>query len=421
MKSTVRITLFFGLVLMLGLVQNNLGAGGQGQTKSGSGKTDMVIMIDTADNTVFREKIIPLLIKKFPEINFISKLRDSTQQEKTIKAAFTAGESVDIVSYWPTEMRNFTEGNMALDLTPYLNADPQWKNPWGDTIKVGEYDGKIIAVPYGTVYPMILINRDLAAKAGVTVKDQWTWNEFLEACRKIKTAMPDVYPIGVNGEWACWFTRNGLMQVWDNEAELEAFCAGNVPFTDPRVKTVFDNVKSLYDNNYLYPGDGALAATNDQIVSAFVRQRVVMMPYVNSMVSNAKRDTIAGAFDTAILTWPNMGKSSMNYLITNADGYFVMSNTKQPDKAIEVLKYLTGQEIMQLLADNGAVVPVSGIRSSDPDYALYGRDLSLAYPTEVVKASTEIFDYILYHTPANYILYGQQALNELEALREKLK
>jgi ABC-type glycerol-3-phosphate transport system substrate-binding protein len=211
------------------------------------------------------------------------------------------------------------------------------------------------------------------------------------------------------------------MQIWDTEAELNAFCNGNIPFTDPRVKTVFDNIKSLYDNNYFYPGEGALAATNDQIISAFVRQRIAFMPYVNSFVGSLKQDTIAGAFEVEILTWPNMGKPSMNYLITNADGYFIMSNTKQPAKAVEVLKYLTGPEVMQVLADNGTVVPVKGIKSSDPDYALYGRDLALAYPTEVVKTSSEIFDYIMYHTPANYVLYGQQALNELEALRQKLK
>jgi ABC-type glycerol-3-phosphate transport system substrate-binding protein len=422
MKRSVQLLFFLNLALILGLVQNNLSAGGQGQQKSGSGgKTDMVIMIESADNPVFRETIIPMLGKKFPEINFISKLRDPTQQEKVIKAAFAAGESVDIVLYWPTQMQNFTEGNMALDLTPYLNADPQWKNTWGDNINVGEYDGKIIAVPSGTVYPLMLANRELLIKAGVTLKDQWTWNELLEVCRKIKTVSPDVFPLGINYEWACWFIRAGLLQIWDNQAELDAFCNGDIPFTDPRVKTVFDNIKSLYDNNYFYPGEGALTATNDQILSAFVRQRVAIMPYVNLLVANTKRDTIAGAFETAVLTWPNMGKPSMNKLFINSDGYFIMSNTKQPDKAVEVLKYLTGAEVMQVLADSGAVVPVKGIKSSDPDYTLYGRDLVLAYPNEIINTSSEIFDYIIYHTPANYILYGQQALNELEALRKNLK
>jgi ABC-type Fe3+ transport system substrate-binding protein len=97
-----------------------------------------------------------------------------------------------------------------------------------------------------------------------------------------------------------------------------------------------------------------------------------------------------------------------------------MSNTKHPDKAVEVLKYLTSRDVMQIMADAGTVVPIE-VSSTDPDYALYGRDLPLAYPNEVTKTSPEIFDYILYHTPANYLLYGQQALNELEALRQKIK
>jgi ABC-type glycerol-3-phosphate transport system substrate-binding protein len=409
-------------LVLLALARTAMFAGGGGQkTAGGAEKIELVLMVETADNALFTDKIVPMIRAKFPEVNFVSKFRDPTQQEKTVKAAFAVGESIDIQCYWPTEMQNFIPEGIPLDLTPYFNADPAWKNSYGDNLKVGEYNGKILAVPYGTVYPMMLINKDLAAKAGIAIKDQWTWKEFLDVCTKIKSSLPtDVFPIGCNGEWQCWFTRNGFQQIWNNEAELDAFCRGGMPFTDPKVKQVFDNIKYLFDQNYMYPGDGALTATNDQVISAFVRQKIVMMPYVNSIVSQFKKDTLNNAFDIGILTWPNMGTPDMNKLIINSDGYFIMSNTKHPDKAVEVLKYMTSREVMQVLADAGTVVPIA-ISSSDPDYAQYGRDLPLAYPNEVSKTSPEIFDYILYHTPANYILYGQQSLNELEALRQKIK
>jgi ABC-type glycerol-3-phosphate transport system substrate-binding protein len=407
---------FAGLMFLAGCQKKSAAGSGSAQ------KIDMVLMVDSPSQPVWREKVIPLTIQKFPEINFISKVHEDAIVERTVKTAFTAGESVDIVNYWPNHMRNFTDVNMALDLTPYLNADPEWKSTWTDRVlEVGKYDGKYYSVTDGTVYPLFQVNKKLAAAAGVVLKDQWTWEEFLDACKKIQTVTPAVFPVGVQSDWACWFVRNGLMQVWDNETELQAFNNGDIPFTDNRVKKVFDNIKALYDNNYLYPGEGALTVSNDQILAAFAQGKIAMLANVNSVASGTLRDTVAGAFDVEIVSWPNMGKPEMNFLLGGSDGLFITANTKNPDKAVEVLKYLTSQEILQIWVDAGIVVPSEKVTSSDPNYALYGKDAAKVYPSEPIGISAEMFDYIVYSTPANYVLYGQQALTELEALRQAAK
>jgi hypothetical protein len=71
--------------------------------------------------------------------------------------------------------------------------------------------------------------------------------------------------------------------------------------------------------------------------------------------------------------------------------------------------------------DAGTVVPSEKVSSTDPDYALYGKDAAKVYPTEPIGISAEIFDYIVYSTPANYVLHGMEALTELEALRQAAK
>jgi len=306
---------------------------------------------------------------------------------------------------------------MALDLTPYLEKDAEWRNVFlPGALDAGKKDGKYVAIPYGAVYPCLHVNVDILDKAGVTIKDMWTWEEFVDACRKIRAYDPDIFPLGINNEWACWFPRDGFFHVWSNEDELKAFNNGDISFTDPRIKKVFENVKALYDNKYFYPGDGALTATNDQVLSAFARGRIAIMPNVNSLVGSTTKDVVAGAFKTTVIGWPNMGNMDLNYVIGNSDGLFIPSNTKNPEKAVEILKYLTSTEIMQIRADNGEIVPCP-IKSSDPNYSLYGKDVNRMYPTEIIGISPEISDYILYSTPANYILYGDQCINELEALR----
>lgn len=376
---------------------------------------EMVLMIENPEIPVTSD-VVKKVQEKFPDIKFISKTWDQSQIEKSVKTAFAAGEAVDIVQYWPNQMKNFTTSDMALDLTPYLEADQDWKSTWVEgALEVGVFDNKNVAVPFGTVYPLLQVNTELMKKAGVEVKDQWTWDELVDACEKIKENT-DAFPLGVKADNACWFVRNGLMQCWDNQEELDKFNAGEISFTDSRVKEVFDKIKGLYDKSYLYPGEGAVSATQDQITAAFAQGQVAMFANTNNQCGIAK-EAANGAFDVEIISWPNMGKEDMNYLLGGSDGFFITANTKYPDKAVEVLKYLTSTEILQMYADTGNVVPVRGIKSADPDYELYGVDAAKVYPTEPIGISPEMFDYIVYNTPSNYLFYGDTCLDELEALR----
>lgn len=389
-------------------------------TESTSAKTadadmEMVLMIENPEIPVTSD-VLKKVEEKFPDIKFISKTWDQSQIEKSVKTAFAAGEAVDIVQYWPNQMKNFTTSDMALDLTPYLDSDQDWKNTWVEgALEVGVFDNKNVAVPFGTVYPLLQVNTELLKKAGVEVKDQWTWDELVDACVKIKENT-DAFPLGVKADNACWFVRNGLMQCWDNQEELDKFNAGEISFTDSRVKEVFERIKDLYDKSYLYPGEGAVSATQDQITAAFAQGQVAMFANTNNQCGIAK-EAANGAFDVEIISWPNMGKEDMNYLLGGSDGFFITANTKYPDKAVEVLKYLTSTEILQMYADTGNVVPVKGIESADPDYELYGVDAAKVYPTEPIGISPEMFDYIVYNTPSNYLFYGDTCLDELEALR----
>ena len=377
--------------------------------------TEMVIMIENADLEASIEAV-KMLTEDFSEVNLISKPFDQAQIEKTVKSAFAAGEAIDIVRYWPNQMRNFTSSDMALDLTPYLEADPAWKDSFTEgTLEVGNFDGKYVAVPYGTVYPVLQVNKALLEQAGVEIKEQWTWEEFVAACQAIDEKT-DAFPLGIKGDDACWFVRNGLMQVWDNQAELDSFNAGEIPFTDPRVKEVFEKTATLFNNNYVYPGESALTMTLEQVIAAFAKGEVAMFANANSRGALA-RDAVDGAFEIQILSWPNMGNPDLDFILGGSNGFFITSNTKNPDKAVEMLKALTGVAIMQKYADNGAIVPIKGIESKDPDYGLYGVDAAKVYPSEPINISPELFDYIVYNSPANYIFYGDASIDELEALR----
>ncbi len=107
---------------------------------------------------------------------------------KTGEDLFDAGYFADCSDI--AGLKNFTEANKA---------------PWMTK------DGKMFAVPFAAVSHAVYYNKDLFKKAGVTIPT--TWEEYLTACKKLKSA--GITPLA-----------NGLADEWDI---LETFFLGALP------------------------------------------------------------------------------------------------------------------------------------------------------------------------------------------------
>ncbi len=403
------------LLLVVSMVMIFAGCSDKEESKTPE-KISLTLMINDV-NDPSREVIMAKVQEQFPEYNLIIKPWEGSTANQTIKTAFAAGQSLDIVRYWSTYMSDFKGTGIPLDLQAYVDADSNWKNGFVDgALEACVFEGELVSVPTTTVYPLFMVNKDIFEAAGVTIKDSMTWEEFTQVCEDIKS--DTVFPLAINRDWACWFARNGLLQIWDDNATLNAFNAGEIPFTHKNVKLVLDHVTNLYKNDYVYPGgETAISTTGDEALSQFIQGGAAIYPNVNVKASEVTK-AIDGNFEVGIVSWPNMNAhGDMYYSLGAATGLFVMSNTKHPEESIEVLKYLTSLEIDQIRADHGAILPKKGISSNDPNFALYGLDSDRIYPTEIINLSQKIADYIVYNTPSSYIYHGDASIEELEALR----
>lgn len=82
---------------------------------------------------------------------------------------------------------NFTEtlikNNKTVDLKPYIDNNPEWKNALLEqSVEYNTADGKIVMNPtFGDVYIGILYNKELFAEAGIDGFPQ-TWDDMFAAC-----------------------------------------------------------------------------------------------------------------------------------------------------------------------------------------------------------------------------------------------
>lgn len=97
--------------------------------------------------------------------------------------------------FWVPE---FAAAGLLLDLTPFVTAWPDWKYYTGPGKEAVSYDGKVYGVLDTTDVRMLFYNKNVLKAAGIPVPfEPKSWDELLDACRVIKTKLPDVSPIAI--------------------------------------------------------------------------------------------------------------------------------------------------------------------------------------------------------------------------------
>jgi len=283
--------------------------------------------------------------------------------DKVIRVGIASGEPADVYQYWPQAISRFVESGMALDLTPYLEANGGvWKKTFiASALETGKVNGKYYALPLNSNFSLIIANKALFAKAGVAIPEVWNWDEFLSACQKLKKS--GVFPFGnaTDNARADWFYRNGMLSTFKTAGKLEDLIANKIPATDPLWLSVLVKTKALYDDGYMYPGKGAVTVKTDEIKAAFYHGKIAMMAEIAAGASTTIKES---GFETVVLAWPSMSKE--NAVLGGCDGVFIPVNAPHKEEAIELLKAYLGRDIQEIHANAGLPIVNNGVRIKDP-------------------------------------------------------
>ncbi|GGP21523.1 ABC transporter substrate-binding protein [Silvimonas iriomotensis] len=149
-----------------------------------------------------------------------------------------------------------------------------WNETYASTKEASSWNGKQYAMP--TVYYSwgMFYRKDLFQKVGISAEPK-TWDQFIDACKKLKAA--GIAPIAVGGRdaWtlAGWFDYLDLRL--NGNAFHQKLMAGEVPYTDARVKKVYTTWKGLIDDKYFI--DNALSYDLDAAQPFLFQGKAAMM------------------------------------------------------------------------------------------------------------------------------------------------
>lgn len=273
---------------------------------------------------------------------------DFSNAEQVIKTGIASGDPVDVSFFWGTQINAFTESGMAYDLTDALmENDGEWYKTFVKAyIDGGMVDGRYYAVSYQPVIETIFYNADLFKQYNIEVPT--TWDEFLAACEVFK--QNGIYGVGN------WNGQNHQLlqfayQYMANDGTLEDAVNGRLDFTTCEgLAKCLEGWKTVYDNGYWYPGEGALTSTQDQTQAAWYQGKIATLYDAGS---NAGLYETECSFEVGILPFPYVqegGKYAVN-VVTNA--LFIPANAKHPEEAIRFMKYYTSDAGIQEIINSG--------------------------------------------------------------------
>lgn len=208
----------------------------------------------SAENSDSKEKVVLNWLHRYPEeryVNYFQSLADGYMAEHPnvqinvevvgdvamkdkLKVMVGGGEIPDIFYSWPGEFAGqFARNGKVLDLTPYIEADTEWKDSISSVFwdYVDMYDMHV-GVPFRFSLSVMEYNKAIFEECGIEVPE--TFSELKEVCQVLKDHGYIPIAFGDNPNWP---TAHYLTQMFPQYVGSEVYANDCNPatgeWTDP--------------------------------------------------------------------------------------------------------------------------------------------------------------------------------------------
>ncbi len=250
------------------------------------------------------------------------------------------GEMPDVFMVLDSDFEKFTSLGVMKDLDELMDRDGEFHKEdfFTTALNTGRYGGRQYALPYETVPTLMFVNKSLLAKENIPMpKEEWTWEDMYEICRKItkdtdKDGLLDQFGT-YNYSWRDAFYTSGGKLYGDNQDQLT--------FTDSRVLDAVKYIKRLNDLN---KGQSVTQEDFNEGGVAFMPLTFAEYRTYKTYPYRIKKYT---GFQWDCITFP-AGEDGENISKVDALLMGINSRTKHEKLAWEFLKQMTYTEEMQM-------------------------------------------------------------------------
>ena len=374
---------------IIGLITTGLAACGSGDSSTSS---DGKIHIQFFQNKPESVDITNELIKDFeaenPDISV--EQQNSSDYLTVLKSRIAKNDIPDVISVNASNYNDIAQAGIlaeqsgteaykavaTTDFFPYLQ-------------RLGKVD-KDYVVPWSANAQVVLYNKDLFEKMGLTVPT--TWDEFIATAKKAEDAGTQAFEWGWKDNWTARVVMNGVVGPDLPDDFLTQLQEGKATFADSKV---FQKGAKRMLELKPYGQEDALGTSYDDANSAFANGESVM--YIQGVwaipaVKAANPDINIDAF-----VLPTSDKANDTRLLAAPDSVIGVSNSSKNQEAAQKFldfllskeaqeKYATDQNLLSVRSD----VPVSTdfLQTLKSDYIDKGK--TCIYPDSMFNGASDI-------------------------------
>lgn len=270
------------------------------------------------------------------------------QYRDKLRAAAAADALPDLITGNITLMRDMWQSGKVVNLSPYLEADPEWRDKFVDD--AFDYytaeDDNIYAVPYSKDYVGIYYNTALFEEAGVE-EFPTTWDEFFAASEKLKEA--GITPFAMEGDWVTrlmWANMIGTQpggEAWLKSQDPDRQFSG--------VEPVIAGTEMLREYHQLgYVNEDAYTTMYSTAATLFLQADAAMIangPWMINQISGLTAETAEGLYENVKYA-PSPGVEEPGIIVITGEAGFTVG-AKDPEViegCVKFLKFLLSDEQM---------------------------------------------------------------------------
>lgn len=323
------------------------------------------ITINSDHSDPVPKKAMEELIADFQKANPDVKVKWNNFDHEGYKSAirnFLTADAPDVVAWYAgNRMEPFVKANLFLDVTDVWQA-----NGLDDQLKSAApsmtIDGKKWGVPYTYYQWGIYYRKDIFQQQNITPPK--TWDELLAASKKLKDAGITPFTIGTKAQWpaAGWFDYLDLrVNGYDFHMQLTS---GKVPYTDPRVKAVFEKWAELVKPGYFIENHAAIDWQD--AVPQLVQGKAAMYLMGNFAVATFKNGGLKED-QIGFLQFPQITPNLPSAEEAPTDTFHIPAGAKNKDDAKKFLAYVASPDVQSKMNATLGQLPVNNKAAKPQD------------------------------------------------------
>lgn len=352
-----------------------------------------ITLLYRQDGTGTAERWIEEFEALHPHIKVEWQPRTGSDWQEKLLLEMMAGTAPDVFEFWSPFNQQLRQRDLLLNLTPYMQRDfteeeiaDFYPAVWEASFtRFGRHAGEQYIMPRYINVMTFFYNKDRFHRAGVAnpaeldAYDDWTWDTFREAARKLTVVHEDgARDYGV------------MLGIYSLPRVLNWIWGAGGDILDPQEPTRFigheaEAVAAIQFLSDIIWKDGSSPSTWGD--SGWLSGRFAMIE--DAMASTFRyKGIIDGRFEWDVIRRPAGPAGRPGYLVD--DSFGIWAQTPHPEEAWQLVKFLVSKRGQEIMVEQSGLPPVR--RSAAEAYFALDPNLNLrAFADAVMDARPTIY------------------------------